>query len=516
MYNHSTTKRIEGRSDMVWLPEQFLERMKEMLGDEYGEFLASYEKPRTYGLRVNTLKMTPEKFEKLGLFSITRIPWVENGYFYHGEVRPAAHPLYAAGAYYLQEPSAMTPAACLGVKPGERVLDLCAAPGGKATELGARLRGEGLLVANDISTSRARALLYNLEVFGVENAFVTNETPERLAAAFEGYFDRILVDAPCSGEGMFRKEEAVARDWSPEKSEYLSGQQREILSQAVRMLKPGGTLLYSTCTFAPCEDEQTVCWLLEQFPDMHLVPLPQYEGFSGGRPSWGNGREDLELCVRIWPHRMEGEGHFLAKFEKSGMAADGEEGSSRWKNSQKEEREAECFEKNRFRNPGKGKGQKKRGRKDTAEPSRDTRLNRQEEALIREFLLPCTRKFPMEQMEKRGQKVYFVPELPEGVRGLKFLRNGLYFGELRRDRFEPSQQLAMCLSAEKFTEHLCLTLEDERAARYLKGETLSVSPEETAAPAGWKLVCVGDCPLGWGRLVQGILKNKYQSSWRRK
>lgn len=497
---------------MVWLPEQFLERMKEMLGDEYGEFLASYEKPRTYGLRVNTLKMTTEEFERLGLFSATGIPWVENGYFYPGDVRPSAHPLYAAGAYYLQEPSAMTPAACLGVKPGERVLDLCAAPGGKATELGARLRGEGLLVANDISTSRARALLYNLEVSGVENAFVTNETPERLAEVFAGYFDRILVDAPCSGEGMFRKEEAVARDWSPEKSETLSRQQREILSQAVRMLKPGGTLLYSTCTFAPCEDEQTVCWLLEQFPDLHLVPLPQYEGFSGGRPSWGDGREELELCVRIWPHRMEGEGHFLAKFEKNGAA----EGDVSGKNSPVKEQEPDAAESNSRRNQGKGKGQKKRGRKDAADQNRDTKLSRQEESLIREFLLPCTKEFSMAQMEKRGQKVYFVPELPEGVRHLKFLRNGLYFGELRKDRFEPSQQLAMCLSAEEFTEHLCLNPEDERAARYLKGETLSVSPEETAAPAGWKLVCVGNCPLGWGRLVQGVLKNKYQNSWRRK
>lgn len=497
---------------MVWMPEQFLERMKEMLGDEYGEFLASYEKPRTYGLRVNTLKMTPEEFEQLGLFSATRIPWVENGYFYQGDVRPAAHPLYAAGTYYLQEPSAMTPAACLGVKPGERVLDLCAAPGGKATEIGARLKGEGLLVANDISASRARALLYNLEVFGIENAFVTNETPARLAEVFAGYFDRILVDAPCSGEGMFRKEEAVARDWSPEKSDALSGQQREILEQAVKMLKPGGTLLYSTCTFAPCEDEQTVSWLLEEFPDMHLVPLPQYEGFSEGRPLWGNGREDLELCVRIWPHRMEGEGHFLAKFEKCGA----DEESFPVKDSQKEERESDGAEKNGRRNPGRGKGQKKRGRRDTAEQNRDTKLSRQEEALIREFLLPCRKNFPMEQMEKRGQKVYFVPELPEGVRGLKFLRNGLYFGELRKDRFEPSQQLAMCLRAEEFTEHLCLNLEDERAARYLKGETLSVSPGETDAPAGWKLVCVGDCPLGWGRLVQGVLKNKYQNSWRKK
>ena len=304
---------------MAYLPEAFLNRMQEMLGEEYEDFLAAYEEPRTYGLRVNTRKITPEEFEKLNVFSVRRIPWVKNGFFYDEDVRPARHPLYAAGVYYLQEPSAMTPAACLPVQPGERVLDLCAAPGGKATELGAKLKGRGLLVANDISASRARALLYNLEVFGIDNAFVTNETPAALAGVFEGFFDKILVDAPCSGEGMFRKEEAVARDWTPEKSEYFSGQQREIVSRAVRMLRPGGMLLYSTCTFAPCEDEQTISWVLEQFPEMHLVPLPEYEGFSGGCPRWGNGEETLKYCVRLWPHKMHGEGHFLALLEKDGQ-----------------------------------------------------------------------------------------------------------------------------------------------------------------------------------------------------
>lgn len=490
---------------MAWLPEKFLERMREMLGEEYDEFLASYEKPRTFGLRVNTLKMTPAEFEKLGLFPVTRIPWVENGFFYRGDVRPAGHPLYAAGAYYLQEPSAMTPAACLGVRPGERVLDLCAAPGGKATELGARLRGEGLLVANDISTSRARALLYNLEVFGIGNAFVTNETPSRLADAFEGYFDRILVDAPCSGEGMFRKEEAVARDWTPQKSEYFAGQQREILAQAVRMLRPGGTLLYSTCTFAPCEDEQTISWLLERFPEMRLVPLPAYEGFDRGRPSWGDGREDLELCVRIWPHRMDGEGHFLAKLEKAGEFV-------------REETECEGIlsgHGNRKSGRGKARAEKMRGRGERAGKEQKTHLTETEKGLIHEFLAPCTRRFPEDRMERRGQKVYLVPKLPEKVRGLKFLRNGLCMGELRKDRFEPSQQLAMYLKAEEFGEKICLDPGDERAVRYLKGETLSILPEETDSPSGWKLVCIGSYPLGWGRLVQGVLKNKYQSSWRK-
>ena len=517
---------------MTYLPEEFLKRMQEMLGEEYEEFLASYEQPRTYGLRVNTRKMTPEEFEERKIFPVKRIPWVENGFFYEGDVRPAQHPLYAAGAYYLQEPSAMTPAACLPVEPGERVLDLCAAPGGKATELGAKLKGKGVLVANDISNSRAKALLYNLEVFGIDNAFVTNETPERLADAFEGYFDKILVDAPCSGEGMFRKEQAVARDWTPEKSEYFAGQQREIVRQAVRMLRPGGKLLYSTCTFAPCEDEQTIAWTLEQFPQMRLIPLPEYEGFSPGRPEWGsgnsagypegtNGNLELKRCVRIWPHKMNGEGHFLAFLEKdsAGRSVSGEQEESRAEQEKLmgilEEKNPKGLQRETKRN-GRLDQRKKAGKKGKASGSvSENALSRKDRELIEEFLKPCSRSFPAERMELRGQKVYLVPELPETVRGLKFLRNGLYMGEIRKDRFEPSQQLAMSLGAGEFQECICLEPDDERAQRYLRGETLNIRPEETKSPSGWKLVCVGGLPLGWGKLVQGVLKNKYQSSWRK-
>ncbi len=517
---------------MTYLPEEFLKRMQEMLGEEYEEFLASYEQPRTYGLRVNTRKMTPEEFEERKIFPVKRIPWVENGFFYEGDVRPAQHPLYAAGAYYLQEPSAMTPAACLPVEPGERVLDLCAAPGGKATELGAKLKGKGVLVANDISNSRAKALLYNLEVFGIDNAFVTNETPERLADAFEGYFDKILVDAPCSGEGMFRKEQAVARDWTPEKSEYFAGQQREIVRQAVRMLRPGGKLLYSTCTFAPCEDEQTIAWTLEQFPQMRLIPLPEYEGFSPGRPEWGSGNSDgypertngnleLKRCVRIWPHKMNGEGHFLAFLEKdsAGRSVSGEQEESRAEQEKLmgilEEKNPKGLQRETKRN-GRLDQRKKAGKKGKASGSvSENALSRKDRELIEEFLKPCSRSFPAERMELRGQKVYLVPELPETVRGLKFLRNGLYMGEIRKDRFEPSQQLAMSLGAGEFQECICLEPDNERAQRYLRGETLNIRPEETKSPSGWKLVCVGGLPLGWGKLVQGVLKNKYQSSWRK-
>ncbi len=198
---------------MADLPQSFLDSMKEILGEDYEAFLAGFDGQRQYGLRVNTLKMNLEEFERIAPFHLKKVPWISNGYFYEAEDAPAKHPFYSAGLYYLQEPSAMTPASRLKVQPGERVLDLCAAPGGKATELGAALQGEGLLVANDINTARARALLRNLELFGISNSFVTNEPPHVLAERFPEFFHKIMVDAPCSGEGMFRKNPAVVDSW---------------------------------------------------------------------------------------------------------------------------------------------------------------------------------------------------------------------------------------------------------------------------------------------------------------
>ena len=263
--------------DLKYLPEEFLNRMNNMLGDDFQAFLNSYQQPRTFGLRVNTAKISCEEFEKIVPFPISSIPWIPGGYFYPENVRPSKCAFYQAGLYYLQEPSAMTPVSRLLPKPGEYILDMCAAPGGKATALGAALKGHGLLVANDISTSRARALLRNIELFGIPNSFVTSTAPKDLVPCFPEFFHKIILDAPCSGEGMFRKDEALAKDWSPAKSQELSLIQRELILQAADMLRPGGYLLYSTCTFAPQEDEGTVSYLLEKCPDMkafQMVFLP--------------------------------------------------------------------------------------------------------------------------------------------------------------------------------------------------------------------------------------------------
>ena len=469
------------------LPEKFQSRMKEMLGEEYREFASSYEETREYGLRVNTLKLSPEEFEKIAPFPVEKIPWIPNGYYYNEGTSPARHPYYAAGIYYLQEPSAMTPASRLPVEPGDRVLDLCAAPGGKSTELAARLRGRGVLVANDISTSRARALLRNLELFGASNILVTNEAPARLEGAFGEYFDKILVDAPCSGEGMFRKAPEVAAAWSPERVEFFAKQQRSIAESAVRMLRPGGMLLYSTCTFSAEENEGTAAWLLERFPELELVPVEGYEGFSCGRPEWGGDCAALERCVRIWPHRMQGEGHFLALFRKT----------------------ASCLEKE----------EKRSGRKEREKNRTAGRMDAEQKRLLEAFLEEGKAELPPGRVECRGERAYLVPELPEDLRGIHFLRCGLFLGEFKKGRFEPSQPFAMALNGRAFCRRISWTPEDVRVVKYLRGETIPDAaariPAGKTVPDGWNLVCVGPFSLGWGKMSKGVLKNKYLCSWRR-
>ena len=468
------------------LPLPFLERMKEMLGNDYDTFLQSYENPRTYGLRINTAKLSCQDFEKLSPFEIRPIPWISNGYFYDEESRPARCAYYQAGLYYLQEPSAMTPASRLPIEPGDFVLDLCAAPGGKATALGASLNDTGFLLANDISTSRARALLRNLELFGIKNMLVTDEKPARLAQRFPAFFNKILLDAPCSGEGMFRKEEALARDWTPEKSAELSDIQKDLILKAADMLRPGGMMLYSTCTFSPCEDEEVVAYLLQERPDMELMEMPGYEGFSEGRPEFASepvsqgsfAPSSLRKCVRIFPHKMDGEGHFLALFHKKGDSLP-------------------PF----FRPAGKG-------------PDKNTRKWLEE--FFAEIGLHTLggQEFDWNRVEIRKDKVYYQLPFPLDLRGISFLRNGLYLGDLKKNRFEPSQPLALALHKEDIEATISLSVSDERITRYLKGETLNIEPEEAAHKKGWHLLCADGYPIGFGKLVNGILKNKYPAGWR--
>lgn len=464
-------------AEPIRLPEEFLTRMKEMLLDEFEDFYKSYQNPRTYGLRVNTSKISCEEFENIVPFPVKRIPWTKNGYFFTEDSRPSRCPYYQAGLYYLQEPSAMTPAACLPVSPGEYVLDMCAAPGGKATALGDWLNGQGLLVANDVSTSRARALLRNLELSGISNVFAANEPPARLAKAFPEFFHKIILDAPCSGEGMFRKEEALLRDWTPEKSRELSEIQKELILLAVQMLRPGGMLMYSTCTFSSCEDEEVISWLLEQCPEMSLVNLPEYEGFSPGIPALGNGDPSLSRCVRIFPHKMNGEGHFLALLQKNGASLT---------------------------------------EKLPVQTKTDKNARKWLEAFFEEIGLRTLHGAPFDwnRVETRGEKVYYLPPVSANFRGLTFLRNGLYLGDLKKNRFEPGQPLALAIRKGEADAIISLPAADERLIKYLKGETLNIAPEEAANSKGWHLLCADGYPIGFGKLVNGVFKNKYPSGWR--
>lgn len=458
------------------LPAQFEKNMRDLLGAEYEDYLKCFEEPRHYGLRVNTSKISVEEFLKIAPWPMEPVPWIKNGFYYDGDTyQPAKHPYYFAGLYYLQEPSAMTPADRLPIEPGDRVLDVCAAPGGKATELGARLNGTGVLAANDLSSSRAKGLLKNLELFGIGNVLVLSEEPGRLVPYFKEYFDKILIDAPCSGEGMFRKDKKMVRSWEEHGPEYFAKIQRSIVTQAAEMLRPGGMILYSTCTFSSLENEQTIEYLLKEYPEFEICEMESYEGFAPGRPDVTDSKdENLKKTVHIFPHRMKGEGHFLALVKK------GEDS----------------------------------GRMRTKETPRAVSKPVRLPAELEEFLSSVKKEMDYSRLDIRGEKVYYMPENIPQLNGIRFLRTGLLLGELKRKRFEPSQALAMNLKKEEYEHIIDLPVTDERVIKYLKGETLDVEDMTAPKEKGWYLVCVDGYPLGFGKLGGQMLKNKYLPGWR--
>ena len=388
-------------SDKNWLPSKFIDEMKEMLGDEFDDFLASYDEDYYRGIRCNTLKITPSEFEKKVPFVSEKVDWVQNGYYTSEDEQPAKHPYYFAGLYYIQEPSAMMPASQLPVEPGDRVLDLCAAPGGKTTELGAKLKGEGVLVSNDISASRAKALVKNVELFGIKNAVVVSESPDKLAERLEGYFDKILVDAPCSGEGMFRKVHSIAKNWEQYGSQYYADIQRTVLPSAVKMLKPGGMMIYSTCTFSKLEDEDSISFILENNPDMELIE-----------------------SHKLFPHKIKGEGHFVALLHKKDTAT-----ALAVESSVKD---------------GKEKGTI--NKYDTKVRSKYKKIS--DEAF--DFFESIGFKIDVSRLWVNEDRINILPEDAPDLSRLRVLRTGLFLGEMKKGRFEPSQSLALALTAEEY------------------------------------------------------------------
>lgn len=441
------------------LPIEYTVKMQKLLGEEYPKYLDSFEESRYFGLRVNSMKMTSEEFAKKNIFSLTPVPWCKEGFYYLEGERPAKHPYYHAGLYYLQEPSAMCPGAILPIVNGDRVLDVCAAPGGKSTQLAARLGGEGLLVANDISAGRAKALLKNMELFGVRNSIVMSEPPERLAERFGDFFDKILIDAPCSGEGMFRKEPAMIKSWKEEMLAFCQKQQSEILEDCARMLRPGGMILYSTCTFAVEENEKSIANFLERHQEFSIVPIEKKYGFS-------EGIGELHHCARLYPHKIKGEGHFLALLQKNGTA-------------EKVMLEGEIGEKEKELAP----------------------FYEFEKEVLKTKLQGTYKIF--------GESLYLLPFEMPSVKGLRALRTGWQLGTLKKGRFEPAQAFAMGLSKNEVSSAVDFSLEDDRVIRYLKGETVEADGKD-----GWTLVCTDGFPLGWAKRQGGRLKNKYAVGWK--
>ena len=391
------------------LPVAFLERMKGQLGEEYPAYLQSLERPRAVALRFNPLKGEIPQLD----FPQDPVPWEPMGYYYNPESRPGLHPYHEAGVYYLQEASAMSAVVLLDPQPGEKICDLCAAPGGKTTQIAGKMAGEGFLLCNEINPKRAKILSRNIERMGVSNALVTNEHPARLAEKFAGYFDRVLIDAPCSGEGMFRKEEAAVTDWSQETVEMCARRQAEILHSGAALLKPGGRLVYSTCTFAPEENEQTIARFLETHPEftMEEVTAPWFTPAGKG-------------MFRLWPHKLLGEGHFAAVLRK----ADGEESD--------------------------------------ITPIKAEKLPTEWISFARELQIDL----PMGTPVFFGQSLYWAPVDTPDLRGVKVLRPGLELGEVKKDRFEPAHALALWLKNAGRTE--VFTAESSAAQAYLRGETI--------------------------------------------
>lgn len=460
------------------LPKSYVDAMKELLEGDYDAYIKSLDEKPYVGIRTNLLKLTKEKLKEILDRDFKEIPWVKEGFYFEEEkgvlTTPSLsniekiksiskNPYYFAGLYYIQEPSAMTPAMVAGIKPGDKVLDLCAAPGGKSTQAASYLQGEGLLVSNDFSASRVKALQKNIEVSGIDNVLITNEDPKNLSKVYIEYFDKIIVDAPCSGEGMFRRDSAVFRAYLGRGPEFFTGLQVSILNEAAKMLKPGGTLVYSTCTYSKVEDEGSLSEFLENHPDFKIDKIKPDFGFEESKI--------LPGTIRLFPHKIKGEGHFVARLKKDDRAIE--------------------------KNENKTKDKKKR------------KLPKLPEELL-EFLGKIKRDWDYERIFINKDYAYYLPKDALIDKSLHYIRTGLLLGEIKKNRFEPFQALAMNIKFDEWENPLNLNATDERVIKYLKGETIEADDEYM----GIRLVCVDGFSLGFVKQNKMSCKNKYYQGWR--
>ena len=479
---------------MINLPVEFENRMKKMLGGEYSDFIKALEDEKRVGIRVNTLKTDVGSFTQAFPFELKKVKWCKTGFEASGDEKYGREALHDAGAFYMQEPSAMAVVSALeSVKEikGLKVLDLCAAPGGKSTQLAALMQGEGILVSNEINRERAQILSSNIERMGVSNCVVLNETPDRIADNFEEYFDVIVVDAPCSGEGMFRKDETAITEWSPENVTMCAERQKEILSQAVKALRPGGSLVYSTCTFAPDEDEIQMADFLSEYEDFEITDVPVFEYFEHGHSGWLNKdyperiRESIRKCARLWTHKIDGEGHFICVLKNiSDESPTDAESENEVKKSKKKDKASK-------RQNGSG-------------------IDKKTSELINDFIRQNLTDFEYtkEDLTAVSDYIYLQPKgFDVNCDKLKVVRKGLELGIIKKDRFEPSHSFAMALSKDNVKRSV--ELDDEEALKYRHGEEIRKDCEN-----GWTLITVKGVSLGWGKAVNGVIKNHYPKGLR--
>lgn len=436
---------------------EFISEFTKLLGPEVEEFKKAFNKKAHRGLRIN-----PGKINETNLFNrygdLEKVPWCGEGYYLPDDLFLGRDPWHMAGAFYLQEPSAMLPVEVLDPKPGEVVLDLAAAPGGKSTQILSKLQGKGVLVSNEINPGRTKALRENLERWGYENYLVLNEDPNRLLDVFSSFFDRILVDAPCSGEGMFRKNPEALKEWSREHVAGCSVRQEKLLNTAAKLLKEGGVLVYSTCTFNPEENEKVIANFLKQNSDFILEEV-KIKGVSAGIPAWADGNPELAKTYRIWPHRQRGEGHFVARLLKVAGGT--------------------------FNH--KTKSSKKRGIKE---------IPKEFSIFWREYI-----NLPEPEIFIKGEKVYLVPEDFQKIAGIRVIKAGLLLGEIKKGRFLPSQELSHSILGKNFKKQIALTQDQLKA--FLRGESFSLALDE-----GWYLIVDSGVGLGFGYVKKGIFKNQ--------
>lgn len=480
---------------MMNLPIEFEKKMKAFLGNEWDDFLYSYDNNRFQALRFNTLKVqSPEErmriLKVLGISSDKRVSWANEAYYFDENVRPGKHPYHEMGLYYIQEPSAMSAAALLAPKPGMRVLDLCAAPGGKSTQLATYLGDRGLLVSNEINTQRSRILSQNIERMGIKNAIVTNEDSFVLASHFPGFFNAIQVDAPCSGEGMFRKLPEAIEQWSPENVAICAARQKEILDNAAVMLKPGGVIVYSTCTFSKEENEDVIEYFLERHPDFTL--------------------EEME---RFWPHKVDGEGHFVAKLVRRGSVNE--------LGADYDVCEDSC---NKVEDTGLKVDRKTKKNKNSKNRKNETKpaLTKENMKLLSEFLDETISEdvaawIKNSRLVMFGEQLYRLPDMEVDIKGLKVQRAGLHIGEFKKQRFEPSHSLALALKLSEAKNVVKLTWDDPQTTGFFNGQSVMLSDEQTAeCKKGWALVCVDGYTAGWGKVNGTQVKNHYPKGLRNK